>query len=502
MDTKESLYKAYIDAKNKWLKFAYDDAVKQFEERKQSLGKTHDTIKCKQYLFTKQYSQYIENIEPVKKDASPNTKKIYKKLSLIYHPDKFLKTDKIFVKMRKFVEIDDFNMLSFIDRITSDILACSDEQFNILFDDDKLKKFHSCVTINNLCFEKALSQFDSIIIEKVIDVSQVEQCFDSFMNTNEYRWYIGNDKIKSLYESFYLTDDELFEYLKNVNDSDELLYYGKECKNEKILQLICEKVSTINIELRNNVTNLTNESIEYVNTKLQTLSISFDYYIFCNNNDIIKKYLHDDSVNKLYIKAIERFKTEFDFSHFTFTHRIINLITLNITEINNFICDKIIEEFTKYLNLPPYDQKLFSFCNTPIKIFDILKCDYFTSLQQPLASLQQPLASLQQPATNNSKVMLLFNDLIDVLVKLIENVDVTDSFCDFMIETKNEKLVNAVADRFVQYSKQIPNITIDNFLFRRLCSHTNDTIRNASLKKLCDEKESYKNIYDQFYQHQ
>lgn len=467
---RETLYANYQRAKKEWLEFASKEATEQFNKKLKDAGRIHNTSQCRNYVFNVKYGNIVIKKE---KTISGNTRKIYKKLSIIYHPDKFKRTDAIFKAVGKYAKDDNFEMLKFIDDITSDIIDCDDdllEKFCKILDgenDDKLKKH---IEASNCSFKDAVSKFVSgEIIDAVMETScaRSQDIYDTFMNSYSYQWYVGDEKTKKFYENIYYTDDELMEHFKTDLCDEELDYYF-ETGGENIKKFIIsmrekkrDKLLETNVELKKQNEILINKIAE----DCLEGDITTYGYCKCLSNENLDKILREKMIDKICKKD----PTEIPFFD--------KFIELGIDEINKAAFNHIKAKLEKYINLPPLHKTTSTFYPNAIRALQFID------------------------QTKADELKDIYTETVNELVELISKVDITDWFFRDVSMFKNEKITIAIGERYKQYAEIIPDtdFTRDVYKFKSLCTSTNDTIREVSLDKLNREKDKYIDLYNQIY---
>jgi hypothetical protein len=108
------LYKEYQDSLNAWIKYIQPIATQEYTDYLSKSGK----------IFNKHEHYCYVQYESETKDQSGDTeiKKIYKKLALLFHSDKFKKTDKIFLNIRKLYTDNDLETLMSIDAVSQRLI--------------------------------------------------------------------------------------------------------------------------------------------------------------------------------------------------------------------------------------------------------------------------------------------------------------------------------------------------------------------------------------------
>jgi hypothetical protein len=233
------LYNDYVTALNKWINYIKPKVIKNYNDLLDKHNKKH-------YKY-EYYAQKYKDNNNIDNNERNDIKKIYNKLSIIFHPDKFAKSNDLFILIKKFYDNNNDIILKNIFDISGEILTSDDESFNNLI----------CNLNNNVCSFEDNATF-------IINNNE------HFLKTTAYTYYMNeyneNDIINSCF-----TDDELVEEIINSNDKDYKEYYLNKYENDYyIIELYKNKLTNVNNKLREENEKLKNkyESLKNIrNTK-------------------------------------------------------------------------------------------------------------------------------------------------------------------------------------------------------------------------------------------
>lgn len=210
----KKLYRAYLKSKQEWLDYVTPLATNFTLNKINESGKIYNRFS---YLYFKIESEEekAERIEREKKyntvstelqfestKASEECRTLYKKLSLMFHPDKFKTNDNLFKYIKTSYENNDIDVLN---QIFQDILIIS---------------------------EKTADEIDDYI--KNIPIIHKEILEDDFTQTTAYKNFAKN-KVDL---DFYMSQDEMINHIENdYLLTNELKYYQLLSKTDKIIEL-------------------------------------------------------------------------------------------------------------------------------------------------------------------------------------------------------------------------------------------------------------------------
>lgn len=234
----QELFNAFNSATKAWSDYIVPIALKAFNDRLTSLGKKHSKLDGMAIFDDSPTSSKLSSASSNDISRSnADCKAIYKKLALIFHPDKFAGPDEIFKQICAYVSVNDYkSLLSFHQLIETLNLDEMDdammEKLLLLVKSPELLKPNLDDLSSSSSPSSQSSPVDGFDAGKI--ARNVTRCLDH----DAYRWFIGDARAKELYESMYLTDDELIQTLKNAPDN-RLHFYMKLCSdNVKILEAI------------------------------------------------------------------------------------------------------------------------------------------------------------------------------------------------------------------------------------------------------------------------
>ena len=210
----KKLYRAYLKAKQEWLDYVTPLATDFTLNKIHESGKVYNRYS---YLFFKVESEEekAERIEREKKydtvstelqfepiKVSEECRTLYKKLSLMFHPDKFKTNDNLFKYIKTSYENNDIDVLN---QIFLDILIIS---------------------------EKTSDEIEYYI--KNIPIIRKENLETDFTQTTAYKNFTKN-KVDL---EFYMSLEELVDHIENSYLlKDELKYYEKLSETDQIIKI-------------------------------------------------------------------------------------------------------------------------------------------------------------------------------------------------------------------------------------------------------------------------
>jgi hypothetical protein len=421
-----------------------------------------------------------------KKQMSDKTKKLYKKLSILFHPDKYTKTDKIFILITSCANNDDINTLEQLDSLSSDFLECPDNLINklieLLNDKTQLKMLYQYMQQETSSFIDYIN--GSIIINETDtnDDTQISLCCSDFLNTNIYAWYIGNNKTKKMYESTFYSEDELIKHLKTSAGDHELTFYVETSTNEKIKlvanTVIKDKIEKQNDYMKKEIEQLIKKIIPNIIDKIDALKSQDDIYAY----QIIDLFKLIDDTNKHFLEDKYKELVELLYSKFNVYHSSIDeILKIKHIDIINHYVDYLLVEFNKYLNLPPYHQKDFHYYPNIVSLMK--KCNSIIY---------------------NDKLLETTNKIIDRLIYVIQNIKIYDyfSYNRFQEIFNIKKIKEAYV---MEYSKLIVNLENDECQFdksdlQKICESHIDIVQTAGLERVIRNKDKYNNLYKKYYE--
>lgn len=463
------LYKNYIDARDKWLLYAHERASINFNNRLKDIGKKYN--KDSYYLDTCE-SRLKSDVHANVNNMTNDIKKIYKKLSLVFHPDKFIKTDVIFKCIYDISQDNNYMLLTFIDLITADILEYDNiEILNEIFScKEKLSKFYEYSYGKNISFTELLNSYKSA--SKLYEhESKLPFEPESFMNSTEYKWFCGNINIKQSCENQYYSDDELISHLNTDVTDDELNYYlkhGSDNVKKYIKKIKQEKNERVTIQREKVLLEL----IDNYLSKDRNANNYDDIIPIITNLNYVDKEKYNDKYKLVLIKYEELFK---------FTDCFNNIvIKINNNDINSIIAKKIFDVFNKYLS----DENLNS-------IRHDMWYDYTSDLTHALKIIydNQHYCSLYDIST-------LYIKIIEHIVNVIKNINI-ESYAFNAINKYS--YINDISDAInTQINEYIEKNANDHNKLEKLLANTNKKIVNIVINFITLNKENYERLYNKY----
>jgi hypothetical protein len=230
------IYTEYIDAYKKWVKYS---ETKILYAQSEYLNKTNR--KYDRYGYLNLYSSDIDDyITKDKIKETPETKLKYKKLSLLFHPDKFLETDSVFTFIVK--SKSDIKILNLIDTLSDNFMDKSKE-----FIDEIIKKLEDKEFIKHLIEIEDSKKWDSILNDSTCENKDkyTEDYMYNIVSSSAYKYFISGNS--SQLDSLYMTYDELKKEIKSTYNKKFLDYYFNLCSHDpEIMSLINDRLRELN----------------------------------------------------------------------------------------------------------------------------------------------------------------------------------------------------------------------------------------------------------------
>jgi hypothetical protein len=197
------LYDNYIKARNEWTTYIAPKITEYFTKKLNDANKKYYRF---DYLFFKNVTEDITSVEVSNKPES--LKKLYRKLSLLFHPDKYtpkgsspngsIHSDNLFKFIKKLYDEDDITKLS---KINDDI--------DMLLDYDSSE-------IDNYIM---VLEGKTVVENKMNDIGDYD-----YTQSLQYIMFIKNE----FNINHYYTPDELINHIENDYISDsEMAYYNR-----------------------------------------------------------------------------------------------------------------------------------------------------------------------------------------------------------------------------------------------------------------------------------
>ena len=268
--TGQNLYKAYITARDAWISYIRPYAIIKLNEYLSQSGRKFN--KYEYYADTTHgYMKDKDILIPSKsKPKTPDTIAKYKKLSLLFHPDKFKhpSSSALFCQIKKWFDGNDTEMLDILDMVAHLILEVPSEPDTLsnllanLSNVDILDVIHSHFpSPNTIETIDARKIFELLNTDPAKLLESSHECHSSneamkpenFINTNAYRFFMDETGMKPEINEMALTESEIIEYIKVQGQYDEgflEFYLERYCDNENILRTIVEIRMRKNEELK------------------------------------------------------------------------------------------------------------------------------------------------------------------------------------------------------------------------------------------------------------
>lgn len=202
-DEGKKLYDDYIKAKEAWFAYCRPKVFANFNDY---LNKTNRNFNRYEY-YTSKYT----NIDiKTRSEITDDNKKLYKLLSIKFHPDKFNKqnADNFFAMINKAQNDNNDIFLQHILELSEEILNYTNDEFN---------KFYESLTKDD---EKSESQ--NISLEDSV----------------QYKFYIGKTKNTDINFS-YFTEEELIKEIETHYDVDFVKFYLNRYKDNENIKKAC-----------------------------------------------------------------------------------------------------------------------------------------------------------------------------------------------------------------------------------------------------------------------
>jgi hypothetical protein len=242
-DEGKKLYEEYIKSYKAWIQY-----IEMKIKYKQSEFLSKNNKKYYKYDYLSMYDN-ITNLYNEKSltesTQSAESKLKYKKLSLLFHPDKFNITTSIFSFINK--HKSNIKILELLDSISDNILDKTKEEI-----DNIITKLDNEKFINNIINLKSVENknYWNLIntTNEIIEDKYTEDYLNSITQSAGYKYYMNeNDGEKALISN-YFTIDELKEEIKKSYDKIFLEYYKNICNNDnEIVNLIENRMKELTI---------------------------------------------------------------------------------------------------------------------------------------------------------------------------------------------------------------------------------------------------------------
>ena len=189
------LYDNYIKARNEWTTYVAPKIAEYFTKKLNDANKKYYRFN---YLFFKDVAEDMDITSVEVSNKPESLKKLYRKLSLLFHPDKYSLSDNLFEFIKKLYDEDDITKLS---KINDDI--------DILLDYDSSE-------IDNYIM---VLEGKTVVENKPVDIGDYD-----YTQSLQYIMFIKNE----FNITHYYTPDELINHIENDYISDsEMAYYNR-----------------------------------------------------------------------------------------------------------------------------------------------------------------------------------------------------------------------------------------------------------------------------------
>lgn len=239
----KKLYDDYITSYKKWIQYI---ELKVQYKHSELLSKNNKKYYKYEYLNTNITDILENNIDT----QSTESKLKYKKLSLLFHPDKFSTTSSIF----SFINKHKYNIeiLEIIDSISDKILDKTKEEIDIIIDKLNNKEFIDKILSLHKSSYKLSHNKDYFSIITSTDMISEDKYTEKYMNritqSMAYKYYLDEKEGKIILDSHW-TDDELIKEIMTSYNINFLEYFKKICKdNEEIVNHINNRLQFIELQ--------------------------------------------------------------------------------------------------------------------------------------------------------------------------------------------------------------------------------------------------------------
>ena len=247
------LYDSYINAQDAWISYIRPKAITKFDSYLSSAGRKY--YKYEYYADTT--NGYMKDKTVQNTSKNPDMLAKYKKLCILFHPDKFIhpSSTELFYLLKKWSDTNNSQMLDILDRIAHLILEiqpCDEISFKNMLANLNHPHILDTVKINCQNIDDSRTIFDLITTEpnklNFINCDNDETIQESmkaenFINTIAYKFFMNADSIRTELDSAFLTEAEIIDYIKQRGqyDDDFLAFYFERYRdNENIIRAVVE----------------------------------------------------------------------------------------------------------------------------------------------------------------------------------------------------------------------------------------------------------------------
>lgn len=264
-DEGKKIYNEFVKARTEWIKYIKPKAFQHFNEFVEKEKRYFDRYEyLHSNMFYERYGDKKNNIQTANKVLDKELTAKYKKLSLLFHPDKFInpRNNEFFILINKFYNDNNKLIINAIDLISHFILELEDldnviTNLNRLDISSLLENYTNADDIFSILNNPNLDTLGSE--ENPYNIGNVnEECYNDagdmdFLNSVCYKFYRGNDDIQKYVKDKFITEEEIIERIKNSNEYDDLFleFCAEKYKsNNNILIALCEVKMKENEKLR------------------------------------------------------------------------------------------------------------------------------------------------------------------------------------------------------------------------------------------------------------
>jgi hypothetical protein len=238
------LYETYRRARREWAAYIVPKACKAFSERLTAEGRHHYyEMLYKDLSKDVSASDADDRVDDASDPDDAEVKALYKKLALVFHPDKYNGSDAFFKIIHRYAKEGNLKCLKAIS-----VLAQSFSKEVLT-----LERVNELVEIMNSPERlERLGRLEGQ--ERKTDDDQIVQDDDDILDRcTAYHWYIGSHKTRKIYENLYYTDNQLLKRLRQSSSIEKLDFYinccqGKEDKEQFLKELLIIKIGKIHDE--------------------------------------------------------------------------------------------------------------------------------------------------------------------------------------------------------------------------------------------------------------
>lgn len=246
--TAQSLYDSYIKSRDAWISYMRPLAITRLNSYLSSTGRHY----YKYEYYTKITNVYMKEKKPIPdKPKSQDMVAKYKKLCILFHPDKFTHPSSadLFCLLKKWFDSNNSEMLDILDYIAHLVLEIpSSNVLHNLLANLANPDILDIVKSNCRDIEDARCIFDLLNsdiskLSSSCDTKNENMKPENFINTFAYRFFMNEESIHTEIEEQMLNETELIDYIKQQGkyDDDFLAFCGERYKdNENILRVVVE----------------------------------------------------------------------------------------------------------------------------------------------------------------------------------------------------------------------------------------------------------------------